>query len=191
MRKNYLLIILLSYTIKAGCIISGNGWLYTYKNGKIAKLAESADELLSNMAENWILFKQYGMTAKELRNIPQKALNQLLVNENYANTEFGVIYAIKTKSDSTEQYKVSLKLQSESKYISKENIVVEIVLNGNDVKVIDSKDFSREDIEDFVAWVEARQNGSGDVFYVLKNDKVQYFINYYMINSINVYSKEQ
>lgn len=169
----------------------GNDWLYTYKNGKIAKLAESADELLSNMAENWILFKQYGMTAKELRNIPQKALNQLLVNENYANTEFGVIYAIKTKSDSTEQYKVSLKLQSESKYISKENIVVEIALNGNDVKVIDSKDFSREDIEDFVAWVEARQNGSGDVFYVLKNDKVQYFINYYMINSINVYSKEQ
>ena len=183
-----------SFTSGAECyyILSlGNDWLYTYKNGKIAKLVESADELLDNMAENWISFKQYGMTAKELRNIPQQALNELLVNENYANTEFGIIYVVKTKSDSTAQYRVTFKLQTESKYITRDDIVVEIVLNGNDVKVIDSKEFSKDDIEDFVAWVEARQSGSGDVFYMLKNDDVQYFINYYMINSINVYDGEK
>lgn len=183
-----------NFTTGAECyyILSlGNDWLYTYKNGKIAKLVESADELLGNMAENWISFKQYGMTAKELRNIPQSVLNDLFVNENYANTEFGIIYVVKTKSDSTAPYTVSFKLQTESKYITKDDIVVEIVLNGNDVKVIDSKEFSKEAIEDFVAWVEARQTGSGDVFYMLKNDDVQYFINYYMINSINVYDGEK
>lgn len=183
-----------NFTTGAECyyILSlGNDWLYTYKNGKIAKLVESADELLDNMAENWISFKQYGMTAKELRNIPQSVLNDLLVNENYANTEFGIIYVVKTKSDSTAPYTVSFKLQTESKYITKDDIVVEIVLNGNDVKVIDSEEFSKEAIEDFVAWVEARQTGSGDVFYMLKNEDVQYFINYYMINSINVYDGEK
>jgi len=165
----------------------GNDWLYTYKDGKTVKVVESADELLGDIENGWISFKQYGMTAKELRNIPAEELTSLLVNENYANTEFGVIYVIKTTDDTLSENSVTFKMHTQSKFIAGDDIVVEIAMNGNDIKVIDSAEFSVQQISDFMSWIEQRQNGKGSIFYQLKNDKVQYFINYYMINSINVY----
>lgn len=165
----------------------GNDWLYTYKNGKIAKTVESASELLGNMSDNWISFKQYGMTASELRAVPSEVLSKLLVNPDYANTEFGIIYALKTNGSTTENCKVKFRLKTESKYITDENVIIEIVMNGNETKTISSADFGKAEIEKFIAWIEARQNGSGNSFYRLKGNNVQYFINYYMINSINVY----
>ncbi len=168
----------------------GNDWLYTYKNNELIKVEESADPLLADMSESWITFKQYGMTAQELRHIPGDVLSQLFVNEDYANTEFGVIYVVKAKDDTT-NYTVTFRLSSSSNFTIGEDIVVEIIMNGGDVKVIDSMDFSVADIENLLSWIEARQNGSGEIFYRLKNEKIQHFINYYMINSISVYSGEE
>ncbi len=166
----------------------GNDWLYTYKNNKLVKVLESADELLSDIGSSWISFKQYGMTAKEVRSIPSDVINSLFVNENYANTEFGIIYVVKTKDDDTSGYTVNFRLKSESSFIAEDDVVIEIVMNGGDVRIIDSNEFSKKDIENLLGWIEARQSGTGDIFYRIKNDKVQYFINYYMINAINVYN---
>lgn len=166
----------------------GNDWLYTYKNNEIVKVDESADTILSDMSESWIKFKQYGMTAKELRRISGDVLSQLFVNDNFANTEFGVIYVVKTKNESTEEYVVNFRLGASSDFITNNDVVVEIVMNGGDVKIIDSTEFSATDIENLLSWIEARQSGNGEVFYRLKNEKTQHFINYYMINSISVYN---
>ncbi len=169
----------------------GNEWLYTYKNGNLVKVVESADELLSNIEETWITYKQYGLTASELRNIPSDVLNELFVNENYANTEFGIIYVVKTNDTDTTKYTVDFRIQSESNYITQDDVVIEIIMNGNDKKVIDSVDFSKSEIEEFLSWIEARQSGTGDIFHTIKNSNVQYLINYFMINSINVYDGQE
>lgn len=169
----------------------GNEWLYTYKNGNLVKVVESADELLDDITDSWITFKQYGLTASELRNIPSNVLNELFVNENYANTEFGIIYVVKTNDTDTTKYTVDFKIQSESNYITQDDVVIEIMMNGNDKKVIDSRKFSKNEIEELLSWIEARQNGAGDIFHSIKNSDVQYLINYFMINSINVYNGEE
>lgn len=169
----------------------GNEWLYTYKNNELVKLNESADSILEDISESWITFKQYGMDAQQLRRVPGDVLTNLFVNEDFANTEFGVIYVVKTKNENTENYVVNFRLGSSSDYINNEDIVIEITMNGGDVKVIDSRDFSLTDIENLLSWIEARQSGNGEIFYRLKNEKTQYFINYYMINSISVYSGEE
>ena len=166
----------------------GNEWLYTYKDGELIKVEESADTLLEDMSESWITFKQYGMNAQELRRIPGEVLSDLFVNEDYANTEFGVIYVVKTQNDDTGDYTVTFRLSSSANFVTEEDIVVEIMMNGGDVKVIKSGDFSAADIKNLLSWIEARQSGSGEIFYRLKNDKTQHFLNYYMINSISVYS---
>lgn len=166
----------------------GNDWLYTYKDNKLVKTVESADELLSNIDTSWITFKQYGMTAKELRSIPENVINNLFVNDNYANTEFGVIYVVKTDSDDTNGFTVNFRLKSESSFIAEDDVVIEIIMGSGEKIVVDSNEFSKTDIENLLSWIEAHQNGSGNIFYRIKNSKKQYFINYYMINSVNVYN---
>lgn len=163
----------------------GNDWLYTYKNNEIIKVTESANELFAEMNSTWIKFKQYAMTAKELRNIPSEALTELLINPDYANDKFGIVYVMKGENENANV--VTFKVQADTKYIDTDEVVIEIVMNGNDTKVIDSREFSKEVVENFLSWLENRQNGKGDIFYNFKNGPMQYFINYYMINSINVY----
>jgi len=166
----------------------GNDWLYTYKDNEIVKVSQPGNVLLSDMSESWLRFKQYGMTAKELRSVPGDVLSELFVNDDYANTEFGVIYVVKTKNEDTSKFDVDFRLGSSSNFITDTDIVVELTMSGGEVKVIDSSEFSATDIEDFLSWIEARQNGNGEIFYRLKNATTQHFINYYMINSISVYN---
>ena len=169
----------------------GNDWLYTYKDNELIKVKESADTLLSDMSESWIRFKQYGMNAQELRRLSGDVLSKLFVNDDFANTEFGVVYVVKTKNKDTAEYIVNFRLGSSSNFITDDDIVVEITMNGGDVKIIDSNEFSATDIENLLSWIEARQSGSGEIFYRLKNEKTQHFINYYMINSISVYNGKE
>lgn len=169
----------------------GNEWLYTYKDNELIKVNQPANILLSDMSESWIKFKQYGMTAKELRNVPSDVLSELFVNDDFANTEFGVIYVVKTKNEDTAQFVVNFHLGSSSDFITDTDVVVELTMSGGEVKVIDSAEFSTADIEDFLNWIEARQNGDGEIFYRLKNATTQHFINYYMINSISIYNGEE
>lgn len=169
----------------------GNDWLYTYKNNEVIKLEKSADELLANMGENWLEYKQYGMSAKELRQIPGAVLSNLFVNENYANTEFGVIYVVKAKDNSTKDYTVNFRLSASSNYIDENDIVVEITMMGGEVKVIDSAEYDDNDIKDLLSWIENRQNSNSEAFFRIKNEKEQHFINYYTINSISIYQGEE
>ena len=179
-----------NFTDEAQCyyiLYIGNEWLYTYKNGKLSKIVESADELLGSIEDNWILFKQYGMSAEELRNIPENVLTDLFVNPNYANSEFGVIYVVKTKTEDTSKYTVTFKFGTKSNYIDDEYVKIQIALNGNENITVTTDDFSKEDIENLLSWLEDRQAGKGNIFYRIKNDKLQYLINYYMISNINIY----
>lgn len=169
----------------------GNDWLYTYKNGKLVKLLSSASELFTKVENNWLEIKQYGMSAQELRNIPADILNLLLVNENFANSEFAVIYTVKTEDNSTENYKVILRIQGDARYFDDQNLVMEIILSNNDKKIIKSSEMSKEEMEKFMSWLAARQQGKGDIFYKIKTNNRQYFINYFMIASVDVFEEDE
>lgn len=165
----------------------GNDWLYTYKDGKLVRLPLSADEIADDITQNWIEIKQYGMTAGELRNIPDDALNDLLLNENYANTEFGIIYVVRPDDISTEPYKVEFRIQADAQYFNYENMVMEITVNGIGMTFTTPDDLSKDAIDQFMSWLSGRQNGKGDIFYHLQTNGGQYFINYFMISNVNVY----
>ncbi len=167
----------------------GNDWLYTYKNNRIVKIPQTADELLENPSKSWLTVKQYGLSASELRAVPSASLTSLLTNPGYANSEFGVIYILKSDTDNTEKLNVSFKLHARENYIANDDIVVEIVLSGGDKKIVDSHEFSKASIDSFMNWLENRQNNKGNIFYSLKGGTKQFFINYYMINSINVFDR--
>lgn len=164
----------------------GKDWIYTYKEGQITKVSENTEKLLSDIENNWTTIKQYGMNAKELRAVPSEILTNLLVNTEYANNEFGILYAVKGGNKNA----ISFRLQADREFINTKNTVIEILLNGNDKKIISSADFTNEEIKRFLNWLEIRQNGKGSIFYNFKSDNKQYFINYYMINSINVFDGE-
>ena len=166
----------------------GNEWLYTYKDNKLIKIEETADELLGDVDNSWLKFKQYAMSTRELCNIPADVLTNLFVNPEYANTEFGVIYVL--KGENTIANTVTFKVQANAKHITSDEVVIEVKMNGGDIKVVDSRDFDTKSIENFLAWLENRQSGKGEIFYIFKNDEVQFFINYYMIDSINLYDAE-
>lgn len=168
----------------------GNDWLYTYSDGHFVKVIETADELLKDIDESWVVYKQYGMTAAQVRNIPADMLTDLLANPNYANSEFGLIYVIKS-DEGIDKCIVDIHIKGYSEYLNNDDVVIEIVLNGNDKKVISSEEFSTETIEKLLTWIQMRQNGSGEIFYNLKSQVKQYLINYYMISSINIYSQEE
>ena len=178
-----------SFGTKAECyyiFYIGNDWLYSYRDGSLVKLKKTADELLGSINSNWLEFKQYAMSARELKAVPESVINNLFVNEDYSNTEFGVIYVTKTKEVSSEQFTVDFKLLAEGKYVNPGNVTLEIATTGNNIIEISSKDFSEAAVNDFLSWLEAKQKGVGNDFFVIKGNDKQYFINYYMISSINV-----
>ena len=108
----------------------------------------------------------------------------------YANSEFGLIYVIKS-DEGIDKCIVDIHIKGYSEYLNNDDVVIEIVLNGNDKKVISSEEFSTETIEKLLTWIQMRQNGSGEIFYNLKSQVKQYLINYYMISSIKIYSQEE
>lgn len=167
----------------------GNDWLYTYKEGKLVHLPLGADEIAEDVTQNWIEIKQYGMTASELRNIPEEALNDLLLNENYANTAFGIIYVVRPDDYSTESYTVDFRIQADAQYFNYEELVMEITVNGVSMTFTTPDDLSVDAVDQFMSWLSGRQNGKGDIFYQLQTSGGQYFINYFMISNVNVYNK--
>jgi hypothetical protein len=169
----------------------GNEWIYTYKNDKLVKLTSTAEELFKDVNKNWMEIKQYGMDAKELRNIPSDILTKLFLNKNFANSEFGFISAIKTYDNSTQQYKIDFRLQSDTNYFEGDQLVLEIVINGTETKTYLPTDIAKEEIDKFMSWLDGRQQGKGQIFYRLKTTGKQSFLNYYMITSVNVYDYEE
>ncbi|MBO5007561.1 MAG: hypothetical protein J6D26_01840 [Clostridia bacterium] len=167
----------------------GNDWLYTYKDGAVKKLDTSVDKLMEDVNTSWIDIKQAGLNASELRSIPESVLTELFVNEKFANEKFGVIAVSKIKDDSTMDYGVEIKLSAETKYIAEDGYVLEISLNGAEKVVYTPADITKAQIDDFLAWLDERQNGGGNIFYRMQTENNQNFINYYNITNVNVYKE--
>lgn len=162
----------------------GEDWLYTYKDGKLIRLDESASELLGDIDSNWIKMKQYGMSAGELRRVPEDVMNNLFVNGEYSNTEFGIIYVVRTILNNFSDFKVDFRMQAVPNHLSG-------AIEGIEVSLITAQtplSIPAELCTGFLNWFNNRQNGIGSDFYVINySDRVVY-MNYYMIQNVSVVS---
>lgn len=169
----------------------GNDWLYTFKDGDVVKIPYSANTLLTNIDTNWLSIKQYGMSASELRKIPEELLTNLFVNKELTNSEFGIIAVMRVNDDSTAKYKTQISMRSAANYLEDEEYYFIIETSGGNSITFEPGQITREQIDDFIAWMDTCRKGEGDVFYKLKHGSSVSFVNYYMITNVNVYTRSE
>ena len=167
-------------------ICLGNDWIYTYKDGKLLRMESTANTLFGDVEENWLDIRQYGMTAGELRNIPANELNNLLLNDKYANTTFTLAYCIRTEKNSTQNIVSTFHLSFDKKYSQAEGKTLKIVLSDNQVITVPATSISQEELEKFLSWIENKRIGGNLSFYKLVTNEGVYFVNYYMIKSVEL-----
>ncbi len=162
--------------------VAKDGAYKTYKNGQWVDVGAA---LLTNVESNWIDstngqgISQIGMTADELRAIPETALTQLLPASNIT-----VAYAMKVQDISTAEYVSLISIDYVEQQFSNETVILKIFFT--DGQSMDYLNQSREDVENFMEWLNERQYNRGPVFYKIKNGDVYDYINYYTIRSVKV-----
>ena len=168
-------------------IYIGDSYIYTYKNGMLVQVPGDAEYLFSDPEARESVIRKFGMTQKEISSIPSSVLNTLFLNSEYQNSNFGVVTVIKNSKKTTD-FKTQVILSGNQKYIhSTESINVQIFMSDGTSITLTSADISANEAEKLLIWLENRQNNKGPVFYTVKTGQKTYFINYYMISSINVY----
>lgn len=129
-----------------------------------------------NVQDNWITLTKDGMTAEELRNIPEAGLYSLL---SAVNKTINIVYVMKVADESTEAYSSLINMDYVTEYFSGTKTILVITFNDGTA----SKQFtglSESLVENFMEWLMGRQQNIGPIFYHLNND----FINYYMIQNV-------
>ncbi|MGN1121506.1 MAG: hypothetical protein ACI4RV_03990 [Eubacteriales bacterium] len=165
----------------------GNNWVYTYKDGELLRMRMTAQGLFGNVQKNWLDIRQYGMSEAELREIPGKILDDLLVNERYANDSFTVAYCIKTERADTDGISAAFHLVYDPKITDLSGKTVKILLSDQSVLTLSANDVEESETERFLLWLEAQQVGrKGSPFFKLTAKDRIYYINYYMIKSVEI-----
>lgn len=161
----------------------------SYKTYKNSQWVDVNSTILSDIETNWIDsingqgITQLGMTAEELRAVPESALNSLLPANNLS-----VVYAMKVQDISTESYSSLITID----YV--ENLFDASLLTLK-IKYVDGTfdeypNLTKTQVEDFMEWVNERQYNRGPIFYCIKTVsngvEINDFINYYTIKSVSV-----
>lgn len=155
-----------------------NNGYYVYKNNTWSEL-DITSNTLENIKENWLKLKELSMEKAELSTIPENILSTKLTGNNFI-----IIQLMKIRDINDQEYNVIFNIDYSKKYISNDNFTLSITMNDGTEKSIAG--ISKNEAENILDWLERRQKGKGTIFYVLKNNNVQEFLNYYMIQSIKV-----
>ncbi len=147
---------------------------YSYKDNQWTTV--SAD-LIADVENNWIAVTQQGMTAEELRAIPELALTSQL-----AGTSFSVVSAMKVDDMSTEGYNSLITVDYVEDLFVLPNLILNITMTDGTIKTYNGLD--EDSVEDFMEWINERQYNRGPIFYRIPttND----FINYYNVQFVSV-----
>ncbi len=167
--------------------VIADGAYKTYQNGQ---WMDVDSDLLKEVEGNWIDstngrgISQIGMTADELKAIPQTALGQLLPANNIT-----VAYAMKVQDVSTAEYISLITVDYVENHFEKTNLTLKITMVDGTLK---QYSLSKQETEDFATWYSERQYNRGPVAYRITitntstNLKTYDYINYYMIQSFTV-----
>lgn len=135
--------------------------------------------LLSDVEANWVDITLQGMSAQELRAIPEAELTSLLAGES-----FNIVYCLKVLDESTVKYSSNINIDYVEDLFTSSTLTLNIIYNDGTVKEYTS--LTDTDVEDFMQWLSERQFNRGPIYYRIKVASNNDFINYYMIQSVNV-----
>lgn len=153
-----------------------------YKSYKNNQWTAFDGQLLANAETNWITITQQGMTAEELRAIPEASLQSLLPTGNLS-----VVYAMKVDDVSTAGYSSLITVDYVEKLFDTPHTLKIKYVDGT---TDEYPGMSQDGIENFMEWMNERQFNRGAIFYpiktVINGVEVNDFINYYTIKSVSV-----
>ncbi|WP_418791476.1 phage head spike fiber domain-containing protein [Phosphitispora sp. TUW77] len=160
-----------------------NSIYYSYQNNQWTTVDSN---LLTDVETNWIAITQQGMTAEELRAIPELDLTNQL-----AGSGFSVVNAMKVNDLSTEGYNSLITVDYVEDLFDAATLVLKITLTDGTVKQYSG--LTDVQVEDFMQWLNERQYNRGPVFYLIKTtsadpgvDQINGFVNYYTIQYVDI-----
>jgi len=154
---------------------------YSYYDGTQWQ-TETAGEITNYLTDVQIFWPQItavGMAANDVKSIPEASLTSQLAGE-----QFSVVYAMKVFDDSTENYSCIVNADYVEDFFDSDTLTLNIIMNDGTTSTFST--LSAIQVEDFMEWISNRQHGRGPVFYTIKVGSMNYFINYYMIQSVKV-----
>lgn len=146
-----------------------------WKEGAVGEIGA----LLGDVEKNWIKITQLGMSAEEMKAIPEAHLTSELARKN-----FSIVYCMKVYDASTNEYKSMLKVDRVNDMFTSTNLVLKITLNDGTLKQFTG--LTDTAVEDIMQWINERQYNRGPIFYEIRTGTTHEFINYYMIQNISV-----
>jgi hypothetical protein len=159
-----------------------NGTIKTFKNNSWTTVSSQWLTDTSTVEANWINITQQGLTASELRAIPEASLTALLPADT-----FSLVYASQIKDLSSEKYVTRITCEYTDKLFTSNSLTLKVTLNSGALKTYTG--LTKDQVEDFMEWYNERQYDRGPVAYKIVTNgtpKINDFLNYYMIQSITV-----
>ncbi|QHI73447.1 hypothetical protein [Aminipila terrae] len=158
-----------------------NGW----KDGE----SDNISAMLKDVEGRYVDITLSGMTKKEVMAIPASKLTERFVNKETSGgaINFRLIYCSRIDDEAIDKYISTPELAVEQNVFSSKPY--KIIIRQTDGKEIVYTNLTKDQAEDFMAWIQQRQAGYGNVFYRMVTDSVDEFINYYMI--VNVHAERE
>lgn len=154
---------------------------YQYYSGSqwVTETGTEIADLIADTESNWTALNAIGMSAAELRQIPQAALTAQL-----AGKDFSVVYCMKVADRSTANYCSKITVDYKEDLFTGTTYKLTITLDNGTVKSFTN--LTDAQAENFMAWLNGKHTGVGQSFYRLADGAGSYFVNYYMIESVSV-----
>lgn len=152
----------------------------SYDNyGWVEYTSEEITPILDDIEMHWSEVLLRGITAQTLKTIPDYMLTDKL-----AGKYFTIVYCMKVMDKSTEKYSSRVIVDYIENLFSSNDLVLKITSNSGSVK--EYTGLNKLQVEEFMTWLQRRQQNVGPIFYTIKVDNNYYFFNYYMIQAVSV-----
>ena len=149
-----------------------HGTWYTENDGELASL-------LTDVEANWSALQLKGMSAQQVRAIPEEVLTQ-----NLAYKDFSVVYCMKVRDVSTESYHSKIHVDYIADIFTGTGLSLKLVLAGGTEKVFSG--LSESEIEDFLAWYTEYPVRRGSYIYQIKQGNEYFFANHNQIQAASL-----
>ena len=160
--------------------IYADGKYSTYSNG--SWYTESAGELtglLADVETSWTTLQLRGMSAQQLRAVPESVLTQHL-----AGKDFSVVYCMKINDSTTEDYYSKVSVDYIADLFSGTGLSLKLIMVDGTEKTLTG--LSEAAVEEFMTWYTTYPVRRGSYIYQVKVGNEHFFVNHNMIQSASV-----
>ena len=164
-------------------------YFYYDENGWQDEDSDDISDMLEAVEGRYIDITQEGMTKQEVMAIPASELTEKFINEATSSgaVSFRLIYCSRIDNEEIDKYVSTPELAVEYNVFPTKPY--KVIIRQTDGDRIEYTNLTKDQAEDFMAWIQQRQAGYGNVFYHMVTGTVDEFINYYMI--VNVHAERE